>query len=261
MGVLSLRFCCPVEARTFRGTEFVSKESCQVFRYTQSDIWAHSSYWGLGSSEMLIVVGWGFPEFRTNLVPSFWKAKQSEKKFFWRAWHSGITESSRFENTEAGSPRLSCSGLQISQGLRWLAILNLSGYSIWAGIVQSVERLATGWMVWGPNPGGGEIFRTRPDRPWNPPNLLYNGHRGFPGGSAPFAWRWPPTPSSVEVEGRVELYIFSPYGPSWPVLGWALPFPLPLWLLHMPLTVTLQPSPSCEYGCHVTLTINSGHFS
>jgi hypothetical protein len=25
------------------------------------------------------------------------------------------------------------------------------------------------------NPDGGEIFRTRPDRPWSPPKLLYNG--------------------------------------------------------------------------------------
>jgi hypothetical protein len=29
----------------------------------------------------------------------------------------------------------------------------------------------------GSNPGGGEIFRTRPDRPWGPPNLLYDGYR------------------------------------------------------------------------------------
>ena len=29
-----------------------------------------------------------------------------------------------------------------------------------------------------------------------------------------------------EVEGRVELYIYSPSGPSWPVLGWPLPLPL-----------------------------------
>ena len=35
----------------------------------------------------------------------------------------------------------------------------------------------------------------------------------------------PPT-SSSEVEGRVELYICSPSGPSWPVLGWSLPLPL-----------------------------------
>ena len=30
----------------------------------------------------------------------------------------------------------------------------------------------------------GEIFRTRPDRPWGPPSLLYNGYRVFPGGKA-----------------------------------------------------------------------------
>ena len=33
----------------------------------------------------------------------------------------------------------------------------------WAVITQSVLRLATGWTVWGSNPGGQEIFRTRPD--------------------------------------------------------------------------------------------------
>ena len=35
-----------------------------------------------------------------------------------------------------------------------------------------------------------------------------------------------PPPSSAEVDGRVELYICSPTGPSWPVLGWTLPLPL-----------------------------------
>jgi hypothetical protein len=27
----------------------------------------------------------------------------------------------------------------------------------------------------------GDIFRTRPDRPWGPPSLLYSGYRVFPG--------------------------------------------------------------------------------
>jgi hypothetical protein len=36
----------------------------------------------------------------------------------------------------------------------------------------AVLRLATGWTVWGSNPGGGEIFRIRPDRPWDLPSLL-----------------------------------------------------------------------------------------
>jgi hypothetical protein len=31
-------------------------------------------------------------------------------------------------------------------------------------------------------PVGGEIFCACPDRPWGPPNLLYNGYRVFPGG-------------------------------------------------------------------------------
>jgi hypothetical protein len=49
-------------------------------------------------------------------------------------------------------------------------------------VAQSVQRLATGWIVRGSNTGGGEIFRTCPDLPWGPPSLLYNGYGVFPGG-------------------------------------------------------------------------------
>jgi hypothetical protein len=51
------------------------------------------------------------------------------------------------------------------------------------------------------NPGGGDIFRTRPDRPWDPPSLLYNRYRVFPGVKRPAGIDHPPPPS-VEAENE-----------------------------------------------------------
>ena len=68
----------------------------------------------------------------------------------------------------------------------------------------------------------GEIFRTCPDRPGGLPSLLYNGYTVFIGGKAAGAWLWPPTPSSADVKERVDLYLYSPSGPSWPLIGWTL---------------------------------------
>jgi len=47
------------------------------------------------------------------------------------------------------------------------------------------ERLITGWTVRDRIPVGAK-FSARPDRPWGPPSLLYNGYRVFPGGK-----EWP----------------------------------------------------------------------
>ena len=55
-----------------------------------------------------------------------------------------------------------------------------------------------------------------------------------------------PPPSTAEVEGRVELYICSPSGLSWPVIGRTLPLPLPLLLIgkelifHILMCLTLD---------------------
>ena len=48
-------------------------------------------------------------------------------------------------------------------------------------VAQSVWRLTTGWMIQDRIPVGTR-FSTRPDRPWGPHILLYNGYRVFPGG-------------------------------------------------------------------------------
>ena len=48
----------------------------------------------------------------------------------------------------------------------------------------SVVGIATAYGLDGPGIEcrWGEIFRTSPDRPWDPPSLLYNGYRVFPEG-------------------------------------------------------------------------------
>ena len=77
------------------------------------------------------------------------------------------------------------------------------------------------------NPVGGEIFRSRPDSPWDQPSLVYNGYRvSFPGGKRPGRGVDHPPASSAEVKERVDLYFYSPSGPSWPVIGWTVSLPL-----------------------------------
>jgi len=46
------------------------------------------------------------------------------------------------------------------------------------------NSVCVGWTVRGPNPGGSEIVRTRPERPLGPPSLLNNGYGDIPGGKA-----------------------------------------------------------------------------
>ena len=59
-----------------------------------------------------------------------------------------------------------------------------------------VVGIATCYALDGPgieSRWGGEIFRTRSDRPRGRPWLLYNVYGVNPGGKAAGAWRWPPT--------------------------------------------------------------------
>jgi hypothetical protein len=86
----------------------------------------------------------------------------------------------------------------------WAGIARLYSASLWAGRSRDVI------------PVGGEIFRTRPDRSWGPPSLLYGS---FPGLKRPGRGVDHLPPSSTEVEVREELYVCFPSGSSRPVLG------------------------------------------
>ena len=87
-------------------------------------------------------------------------------------------------------------------------------------MAHSIQRLATGWTVRGSNPREWIFSATPPDRPWGPPSLLYNGCQiSFPVVNR-LASGVNHTPSSSdEVKEGVELYLYSPSGPSWTVLG------------------------------------------
>jgi hypothetical protein len=91
--------------------------------------------------------------------------------------------------------------LEATLSLKWRGRLHQNGYMQRAihsvcncSIIVSRDssvRIETGYWSdsWGSIPGRGKRFFTfpqRPDRLWDPPSLLTNGHRGdvFPGGKA-----------------------------------------------------------------------------
>jgi hypothetical protein len=82
-------------------------------------------------------------------------------------------------------------------------------------MTPSGNETATDKKVAGLNIGGCEISRIRPDRPWDPPSLLYNGYQVFPGSKAAGrCGRDHPPAFSTEVKKRVVLYLYSTSGPS-----------------------------------------------
>jgi hypothetical protein len=86
------------------------------------------------------------------------------------------------------------------------------GHIVVCGPDSSVV-IATGHGLDGPrieSRWGEEIFRTCPDRPWDPPCLLHNEQRvSFPGAKRPERGVNHPPPPSAEVKERVGLYLYS----------------------------------------------------
>ena len=75
-------------------------------------------------------------------------------------------------------------------------------------------------------PVGAQFSAPVQNEPGAHPASCTMGTGSFPGVKRPGRGVDHPPPSSAEVEGRVELYIYSPSGPSWAVLRRTLPLPL-----------------------------------
>ena len=86
-------------------------------------------------------------------------------------------------------------------------------------VAQSVQRLTAGWMIRDRIPVGTR-FSARPDRPWGPPRLLYNGYRVFPGGKVrPGRAADHSAPSSAAVMEEQCYTSTHPLGHTGPVTG------------------------------------------
>ena len=96
----------------------------------------------------------------------------------------------------------------------------------WRGRDSSVG-IATRYGLDGPGDripvGGARLPAPVQTAPGAHPASYIMGTGSFPGVKRPRRGVDHPPPYSAEVEGRVELYICSPSGPSWPVVGWPLP--------------------------------------
>ena len=80
----------------------------------------------------------------------------------------------------------------------------------------------------------GRDFSHPSRRALSPPSLLYSGYRvSFPGVKRSGRGVDHPPPSSAEVKERIELYLYSPSGPSWPVIGRTLLAYVMVLVLHL----------------------------
>ena len=106
----------------------------------------------------------------------------------------------------------------------YIFIAHASAHSVFVNFVirkifylspDSVIGISTHYgLVRGSNPGGGENFRTRPDRLWVPTSLLYNGYRVILGVKRPGHDINHPPASNAEVKEIVDLCLYSLSVPS-----------------------------------------------
>ena len=95
---------------------------------------------------------------------------------------------------------------------------------------------------------GARFFAAVQTCPGAYPASFTMGTGSFPGVKRPGRGADHPPPTSAEVKERVELYLYSPSGPSWPVLWRTLPLPCLIIEFMPPRLVKL----ARVCGCHHT---------
>ena len=109
--------------------------------------------------------------------------------------------------------------MQFSRTMGLKQMLLNEFYMIYIGSRDISVGIATRYGMDGPGiESRGERDFPHLSRPAHPASYTM-GTGSFPEVKRPGHGVRPPTPSSAEVEERVELYLYSTSGPSWPLIG------------------------------------------
>jgi hypothetical protein len=110
---------------------------------------------------------------------------------------------------------------------------------------DSSVGIANGYRLDGPRIESrwGRVFRIRPDRPWVPPSLLYNGYRFFPGGKAAGHGADHP-PLLAPGQEKVGLFIYPSLGLR---VCYGVPLPLPIIIYGATLRLNPSTTPDLKF--------------
>jgi hypothetical protein len=114
------------------------------------------------------------------------------------------------------------------------------------------SSVTTDYAVRGSNTGEERFSAPVQTGPGAHPASLTMGTGSFPGVKRPGRGVHHPPLSSAKVKERVELYLYYPSRPSWPVLGWPLPLPFTEFKVLSTLSHAFPDPRNANSATHVT---------